>query len=78
MIQRLTPYPIWTSSMLPKGKHWSKRCKHLTAPVRAAAAEFLKLRQTRRAAQDKEIAAFEQSVECLKDWHVTLTSRRCD
>jgi hypothetical protein len=67
MIQRLSALPDLDKQHAAEGK---ALVKALQIPdgmaLRAAVAEFLKLRQTRRAEQDKDIAAYEQSVEWLE------------
>jgi hypothetical protein len=67
MIQHLAALPDLDQQHAAEGQALAKALQASDSPaVRAAAAEFLRLRQTRRAAQDKEIAAYEQSVEWLE------------
>jgi len=67
MIQRLAALPDLDEQHAAEGQALVKALQASDRwEVRAAAAEFLKLRQTRRAGQDKEIAAYEQRVEWLE------------
>ena len=67
MIQRLAALPDLDEQHAAEGRALVKALQASDSlEVRAAAAEFLKLRRTRRAGQDKEIAAYEQSVEWLE------------
>jgi hypothetical protein len=67
MIQRLAALPDLDEQHAAEGQALVKALQASESlEVRAAAAEFLKLRQTRRARQDKEIAAYEQSIEWLE------------
>ena len=67
MIQRLSALPDLDKQYAAEGQALVKALQATDEQTaREAAAEFLKLRQARRAAQDKQIAAYEQTTEWIE------------
>jgi hypothetical protein len=67
MIQRLTALPNLDKQYAAEGQALVKALQATDGPsARQAAAEFLKLRQTRRATEDEQIAAYEQMTEWVE------------
>jgi hypothetical protein len=87
MIKRLLALPDLDKRHAAEGQALSKALRATDDPVaRQAAAEFLKLRQARRAAEDKQIVAYEQTTEWIEGlarysevdvmWHVGFKTDR--
>ena len=67
MIQRLSALPDLDKQHAAEGQALVKALQATDEQIaRQAAAEFLKLRQARRAAGDKQIAAYEQTTEWVE------------